>query len=137
MAYNKKHKRRVAHRTNRLWSETHNTWAVPTKIAGVVAFLVVVGIAYAALVHSVDALTGEIGSAERERDRLTEDLRRTTTDWERLLSFDNLERTLRNNGISMRKPAPGRRIAMGGYALPAGAAPAAAFRGPTAVAANL
>ena len=135
MAYNKKHKRRVAHKANRLWSETQNTWAVPTKVAGVLAFLAVLGIAFAALVHSRDAMWDEISRAEQKQEILMQDLRNETLAWNRMKTQKNLIVTLRNNGIAMAATPHGRRVAMGGYSLPAGRAPA--DRGPTALAANL
>ena len=135
MAYNKKHKRRVAHKSNRLWSETQNTWAVPTKIAGIIAFLAVLGIAFAALVHSRDAMWDEIAKAEQRQEELTQDRNREMHAWDKMKTQRNLIVTLRNNGIAMSATPQGRRIAMGGYSLPAGRAPAG--RGPTALAANL
>ncbi|MBQ9725982.1 MAG: hypothetical protein IJV65_00565 [Kiritimatiellae bacterium] len=137
MAYNKTHKRRRPHKQNRLWSETNHTFAVPTNIASVFAFLFVVAIAYAALSHSRDALFDEIGRAERSQETLLQDLDRETTAWDRLRAPRNLEATLRNNGIAMKATPRGHRIAMGGFAAPAGPVRADALRGPSALAANL
>ena len=137
MAYNKLHKRRVARKANRLWSETQHTYAIPTKIASAISFLFVVCIAYAAVVHARDSLWNEIGRAETARETLRQDLDRETTAWNRLRAPGNLEATLRNNGIAMKATPRGRRVAMGGYPLPAGPSRAEPLRGPTAVAANL
>lgn len=134
MAYNKTHKKRCTRKTNRLWDETQNTWAVPTKVAGVLALLAAVAITFAALHHSVDALNDEIAKAEQLQESLEQDLYRETLAWNRMKTPRNLIATLRNNGIAMSATPHGRRIAMGGYSNPAGRG---AFRAPTAVAANL
>lgn len=134
MSYNATHKKRVSHKPNRLLSETQNTWAVPTKVAGVLAFLAVVLIAYIALRHSTDALWRDIGEAEQKQEALVQDLGREVREWNRMRSRDKLVAALRNNGIAMSATPHGRRIAMGGATRPAriGATPA-----PTALAANL
>lgn len=133
MGYNDKHNRRIKHRTNRRWSETQNTWAVPTRVAGVLALLVVLGIFYVALVHSRDALWDEIAKAEQAQESLEQDLYRETLSWDRLRTQKSLLQTLRNNGIAMGATPHGRRIAMGGYGLPAGGG---ADRGSVAYASN-
>lgn len=133
MAYNAKHKRRVSHKQNRRWTETQNTWAVPTKTAGILVFLAALAIAYLALRHSADALNEEIGRAEQRQEILEQDLRREAQAWDRMRSQRNLIVTLRNNGIAMNVTPHGRRIAMGGFVRPAGGASA---HGATAVAAN-
>ncbi len=136
MAYNKKHKRRVAHRQNRLWSETQNTWAVPTKVAGAVVFLAVLGVAFVALRHSRDALWDEIAKAEQRQEVLRQDLERESLAWTRMKTQRNLVATLRNNGIAMAPTPQSRRIAMGGYVSPSGRG-TGGHRGPVSVAANL
>ena len=135
MSYNQKHKRRNPRRTNRRWSETQNTWAVPTRVAGLIALLAVVGILYAALNHSRSALWEEISKAEQTQRSLAEDLYREKLAWERMCSRSNVLNTLRNNGIAMGETPRARRVAMGGSSLPAGGG--GPDRGPTAFAANL
>ena len=134
MSYNATHKRRVSHKPNRLLSETQNTWAVPTKVAGILAFLAVVLIAYVALRHSTDALWRDIGEAEQKQEALEQDLAREAREWDLMRSQRNLIVALRNNGITMTATPHGRRIAMGGAVRPARGGATAA---PTALAANL
>ena len=133
MAYNQKHKKRVSRKPNRRWTETQNTWAVPTKTAGILVLLAALAIVYLALRHSADALNDEIGRAEQRQEMLEQDLQREQQAWDRMRSQRNLIVTLRNNGIAMNVTPHGRRIAMGGFVRPAGGAP---VRAPTAVAAN-
>ena len=133
MSYNATHKKRVSHKPNRLLSETQNTWAVPTKVAGVLAFLAVVLIAYIALRHSTDALWRDIGDAEQKQEALEQDLAREVREWNRMRSQSNLIVQLRNNGITMSATPHGRRIAMGGVR----PARRGATQAATALAANL
>lgn len=135
MSYNDLHHRRSSRRKNRRWSETQNTWAVPTRVAGLIALLAVVGILYAALNHSRNALWDEIAKAEQIQRSLDEDLYRETFAWDKMRSQRNVIATLRNNGIAMGETPRARRIAMGGFTLPAGVR--GPDRGSTAYAANL
>lgn len=135
MSYNNHHKRRIPRRANRRWSETQNTWAVPTRVAGLIAFLAVVGILYAALNHSRSALWEEIAKAEQTQRSLDEDLYRETLNWTKLRTQKNVIAALRNHGIAMGATPRGRRVAMGGLSLPAGGG--GPDRGATAYAANL
>ena len=135
MAYNQKHRRRIPRRSNRRWSETQNTWAVPTRVAGVIALLAVVGILYAALVHSRSALWEELARAEQTNQSLKDDLHSVDVEWRKMTSERRLIATLRDNGIAMRPTPHARRVAMGGRIPSPGGA--GADRGATALAANL
>ncbi len=77
-------------------------------LSGPGAFLVVVGsllLGYVVMVSRSQAMGHELSALEKQRDALVKEYQQEQFKWTRMKSPENLERALREHGLSMQWPS--------------------------------